>query len=201
MAAQTRVIYEFDDFQLEPDERKLARRGQVVPLHGKAFELLLALIRNRGRLLTKDEILEQVWPDQIVEESNLTVNMSAVRRALGERASNPRYITTISGRGYRFTGEVRQFADESLTIERESYARMVVRQEEFDSEAPDAAARGQRTRNTSLSVRSNTLLLSIVSGVLVLAVAGGRTPLFPSSGASAGGLSVCSRPLAVRPFS
>src|SRR5438128_623174 len=112
MAAQTRLIYEFDDFQLKPDERKLVRRGQVVPLQGKAFELLLTLIRNRGTLLTKDEIFAQVWPDQIVEESNLTVNMSAVRRALGERANKPRYITTVSGRGYRFTGDVRKRADE-----------------------------------------------------------------------------------------
>ena len=199
MAAQTRVIYEFDDFQLEPDERKLARRGQVVPLHGKAFELLLALIRNRGRLLTKDEIFEIVWPDQIVEESNLTVNMSAIRRALGERASNPRYITTVSGRGYRFTGEVRQFADEALTIERETFARMVVEQEEFDSEAPDAAARGQRTRNTSL--RSNTLLLSVVSGVLILAVAGGSPWLFRSWSHSASVPSFGSRPLTLRRFS
>jgi Tol biopolymer transport system component/DNA-binding winged helix-turn-helix (wHTH) protein len=133
MAAQTHTIYEFGDFHLEPDERKLVRRGQVIPLHGKAFELLLALIRNRGRLLTKDELFELVWPDQIVEESNLTVNMSAIRRALGERASNPHYITTVSGRGYRFTGEVRQSAHETLTIERETFARVTVEQVETES--------------------------------------------------------------------
>src|SRR5207237_10716009 len=123
----------FDDFKLGPYERKVVGSGQVVPLHGKAFELLLTLVSNRGKLLTKDEILELVWPDQIVEESNLTVNMSAIRRALGERANNPRYITTISGRGYRFTGEVRQFADEALTIERESFARLTVEQREIES--------------------------------------------------------------------
>src|SRR6185295_432061 len=113
MAAEPPLIYEFDDFHLEPDQRKLWRRGQVMPLHGKAFEMLLVLIRNRGRLLTKDELFELVWPDQIVEESNLTVNMSAIRRALGERANNPHYITTVSGRGYRFTGDVHQFADDT----------------------------------------------------------------------------------------
>jgi Tol biopolymer transport system component/DNA-binding winged helix-turn-helix (wHTH) protein len=168
MSAQTRLIYEFDDFQLEPDERKLVRHGQVVPLHGKAFELLLALIRNRGRLLTKDEILEQVWPDQIVEESNLTVNMSAVRRALGERASNPRYITTISGRGYRFTGDVRQFADESLTIEHESFARMVVQQEEVDSGTFGVS--GSQIRN---AVGQLTRPLILCAMGLVLAVIAG----------------------------
>src|ERR1044072_2544511 len=136
MATQSRLIYEFDEFQLEPHERKLMRRGQLIPLHGKAFEMLLVLIRNRGKLLTKDELFELVWPDQIVEESNLTVNMSAIRRALGERANNPHYITTVSGRGYRFTGEVHQFTEDILTIERESFARVTVEHEETESGAP-----------------------------------------------------------------
>ncbi len=165
MAAQTRLIYEFDDFQLEPDERKLLRRGQVVPLHGKAFELLLALIRNRGRLLTKDEIFELVWPDQIVEESNLTVNMSAIRRALGERANSPRYITTISGRGYRFTGEVRQFADEALTIERESFARVTVEQEETESISllPSAVQITKAVRRLT----AHPVMLCVMGGLVV----------------------------------
>jgi Tol biopolymer transport system component/DNA-binding winged helix-turn-helix (wHTH) protein len=170
MAAQTRLIYEFDDFQLEPDERKLMRRGQLVPLHGKAFEMLLVLIRNRGRLLTKDELFQLVWPDQIVEESNLTVNMSAIRRALGERASSPHYITTISGRGYRFTGDVRQFADEALTIERESFARMVVQQEEVESGsfAISAAQVGSAFRRLT----TRPLWLCAIAG-LVLTIGGG----------------------------
>src|SRR5580765_7034815 len=133
MTPPTRLIYEFDDFQLEPERRKLMRRGEIVPLPGKAFEMLLVLSSNRGRLLTKDELFQLVWPGQIVEESNLTVNMSAIRRALGERAGDPHYITTISGRGYRFTGEVRQFAHETLTIERETFARVTVEQEETES--------------------------------------------------------------------
>jgi Tol biopolymer transport system component/DNA-binding winged helix-turn-helix (wHTH) protein len=110
MAPRT-PFFEFDDFQIQPGERRLLRKGEVIPLHGKAFELLIALIRHAGRLLTKDELLALVWPDQIVEESNLTVNMSAVRRALGERASAPRYITTVSGCGYRFTADVRQVVE------------------------------------------------------------------------------------------
>jgi len=125
-------IYEFDDFQLRADERLLLRRGEPVALHGKAFEMLLVLVRNRGRLLTKDELFGMVWPDQIVEESNLTVNMSAIRRALGERANNPRYITTVSGRGYRFTEAVREMpSDEGeLVIESQTFSRVVVEQEE-----------------------------------------------------------------------
>src|SRR5438094_6692949 len=150
MQVLTRKNYRFDNFQLDLLKRRLLRSGKTVSLNPKAFDLLSVLIEHNGELLTKDDLFRLVWDEQIVEESNLTVNMSAIRKALGERASSPRYITTVSGRGYRFTGEVRQFADEALTIERETFARMVVEQEEFDSEAPDAAARGQRTRNTSL---------------------------------------------------
>jgi Tol biopolymer transport system component/DNA-binding winged helix-turn-helix (wHTH) protein len=168
MAAQTRFIYEFDDFQLEPDERKLMRRGELVPLHGKAFEMLLVLIRNRGRLLTKDELFQLVWPDQIVEESNLTVNMSAIRRALGERASNPHYITTVSGRGYRFSGDVRQFANESLTIERETFARLTVQQEEIDSTSV-----GLRIVDAVRRVTLHPLLLSSMVMAIVLLATGG----------------------------
>jgi Tol biopolymer transport system component/DNA-binding winged helix-turn-helix (wHTH) protein len=171
MASQTRLIYEFDEFHLEPDQRKLLRAGQIVPLHGKAFEMLLVLIRNRGRLLTKDELFELVWPDQIVEESNLTVNMSAIRRALGERASHPRYIATISGQGYRFTGEVRQFADEALTIERESFARVTVQQEETESTSllPSVS----HITNAARRVTAHPVILGVAGGLALMVTIGG----------------------------
>ena len=142
---RTGRIYEFDGFQLYADERLLLRRGERVALHGKAFEMLLVLVRNRGRLLTKDELFRMVWPDQIVEESNLTVNMSAIRRALGERASSPRYITTVSGRGYRFTDDVRETvgAYEEVTVERETFTRVVVEEEE-DTDTTVAGAAEHR---------------------------------------------------------
>ncbi len=136
MQVRNRQIYEFDEFQLHADERLLLRRGEPVALHGKAFEMLLVLIRHRGRLLTKEELFDLVWPDQIVEESNLTVNMSAIRKALGERASAPRYIKTVSGHGYRFMGDVREILDkdEELLFERETVTRIVVEQEEVTSD-------------------------------------------------------------------
>src|SRR5215813_4321804 len=167
MAVQPRLIYEFDDFHLEPDERKLMRRDQLIPLHGKAFEMLVVLIRNRGKLLTKDELFHLVWPDQIVEESNLTVNMSAIRRALGERASHPHYITTVSGRGYRFTADVRQSADETLTIERESFARVVVQEEETGSGA--LVQFGRRVATAVRRITSHPVLL-LITFVAVLAI-------------------------------
>ena len=78
-------IYEFDGFRLDVNERQLWRDGEPVALYAKAFEMLVVMVENSGRLLTKNDLFSHVWSDQIVEESNLTVNMSAIRKALGER--------------------------------------------------------------------------------------------------------------------
>ena len=72
----------------------------------KVFDTLLCLVRNRGRVLTKDEILQEVWPDTFVEEVNLAVNISTLRKALGEGPQEGRFIATVPGRGYRFVAQV-----------------------------------------------------------------------------------------------
>ncbi len=122
------TIYEFDEFRVDGTQRRLMRNGQVVPLHSKAFDLLLVLVRNAGKDLTKDELLDSVWPGQILEESNLAVNISAVRRALGEKAAQSRFIVTIPGHGYRFVAHVREAQDQlvGVLIEQETFARVSV---------------------------------------------------------------------------
>src|SRR5215471_20694832 len=111
-------VFEFDEFRIDMRKRQLTRAGEVVPLYSKAFDLLVALIQNGGRDLTKEELFERVWPGQILEDANLTVTMSAVRKALGERAATPRYIVTIPGHGYRFVGELNR--SDGLLIETET---------------------------------------------------------------------------------
>lgn len=103
--------YEFGPFHLEVDEKQLLRDGQAVPLTPKAFDLLLALVENSGHLVEKDELLKRIWPDSFVEEANLSVNMTAVRRALGEGPNDHHYIETVPRRGYRFVADVRQRSD------------------------------------------------------------------------------------------
>ncbi len=98
----TQQKFKFEEFELDVLKRQLTRKGEIVPLNPKAFDILFALVESNGKLLSKDDLFELVWEDQIVEESNLTVNMSAIRRALGEKVSQPRFITTVSGQGYRF---------------------------------------------------------------------------------------------------
>lgn len=96
-------IYRFDEFELDPSSRGVSRHSELVPLSPRAFDLLIFLVLNPGRVITKEELLQGVWPDSFVEESNLAQYISAVRKALGDRAS---LIATIPGRGYQFTAKV-----------------------------------------------------------------------------------------------
>jgi Tol biopolymer transport system component/DNA-binding winged helix-turn-helix (wHTH) protein len=83
-----------------------------VPLTSKAFDTLVVLVENRDRVVTKDELLEAVWHDVIVEEGNLTQQIFLIRRALGDTAQQPRYIVTVPGHGYRFTAGVKEIVPE-----------------------------------------------------------------------------------------
>ena len=100
--------YEFGSFRLDPSEHVLLSNGQVVPLEPKVFDLLKVLVLNGGRLLQKDELLQEVWPDTFVEEGNLNRNISILRKALGEDTSGNPYIETVPKRGYRFVASVKK---------------------------------------------------------------------------------------------
>ena len=104
----TTHFYGFDNFVVDAGKSVLLRDGQSVPLTPKAFEILLVLVRNPGRVLKKEELLEEVWPDAYVDENNLPRNISSLRKALGEGPAEHKYIVTLPGQGYRFVAEVRQ---------------------------------------------------------------------------------------------
>lgn len=101
------TTYQFGPFRLEAAERRLWRGSDAVTLTDKVFELLLLLVRHRGHALTKVELMAALWPDTVVEENNLTVNISILRKALGESGSERRYIETLARRGYRFVAETK----------------------------------------------------------------------------------------------
>ena len=109
-------FYEFGPFVLDATKFVLMRDGDVVPLNLKAFEILLVLIRHRGKGLEKDELIKQVWPDTIVEENNLARNISALRKALDEHPNQHQYILTIPGKGYRFIADVKESGLVSLEL-------------------------------------------------------------------------------------
>ena len=101
-------FYEFDAFRLDVGRRLLLRDGEAVTLAPRIFNMLLVLIEHRGAVLGKDELMKQLWSDTVVEENNLTVIISALRKALGENRRQHRYIVTIPGQGYSFVAEVRE---------------------------------------------------------------------------------------------
>jgi TolB-like protein/DNA-binding winged helix-turn-helix (wHTH) protein/Tfp pilus assembly protein PilF len=105
-------IYEFGPFRVDALRRLLLREGNQVRLPAKAFEILLVLLEGKGRLVEKDELMRRVWPDAVVEENNLTVNISALRRSLAESPGEHRYVVTVPGRGYQFVADVRQLGGE-----------------------------------------------------------------------------------------
>src|SRR5215472_14236891 len=104
-------LYEFGPFHLDTAERLLLRNSLPVPLAPKVFDTLVALVQHSGHLLTKDELMQKVWPDSFVEEVNLTVNISALRKALGDDQNGQRYIATVPKMGYRFVAPVRELAN------------------------------------------------------------------------------------------
>jgi DNA-binding winged helix-turn-helix (wHTH) protein/tetratricopeptide (TPR) repeat protein len=107
MALEDEGCYEFGRFRLDPAQQRLWADGKAVALTPKAFDTLLLLVRNSGRLVTKEELLHAVWPDVVVEEATLTQNVFRLRRALGDAGETSRYIETVPKRGYRFLAPVR----------------------------------------------------------------------------------------------
>ncbi len=102
MFKQPRYLYEFGLFRLDPSERSLTRGDLELALTPKAFDTLLALVENCHHVVTKEELMNRVWPDIYVEETNLAQHISMLRKALGERPDGGQYIVTVPKRGYRF---------------------------------------------------------------------------------------------------
>ena len=100
----TAAAIEFGRFRILPHRRELLAEGRPLDLGGRAFDVLMALIEASGAVVSKDALMNRVWPDRIVEENSLQAQISALRRAFG---ADRDLIRTIAGRGYQFTGEIR----------------------------------------------------------------------------------------------
>jgi Tol biopolymer transport system component/DNA-binding winged helix-turn-helix (wHTH) protein len=101
-------FYRFGEFTVDREQKVLLRNGNPLPLAPKVFDTLLILIDNGGRIVEKEELMQRLWPDSFVEESNLTFNIQQLRKALGDNARQPRFIETVARRGYRFIAEVQE---------------------------------------------------------------------------------------------
>lgn len=191
-------IYQFGSFRLDTVRRTLQRDGRSIPLTSKRFDILLVLIRNKGRVVTKVELMHEVWPDTIVEENNLAHNISALRKALGEKLGEHRFIVTIPGHGYQFVASLDESESSSphtMLIER-TRSRLVIEEDDSDAQqssyqrtnskvqpavfvepAQSPATNDKKTRHTSQAAKAMAMLviaLGIAIGIYLLT--GVRSP-------------------------
>ncbi|MEK6304532.1 MAG: winged helix-turn-helix domain-containing protein [Acidobacteriota bacterium] len=162
MSVQAKHFYEFGAYRIDARDHLLLRDGEAVPLAPKAFDLLLVLVENSGRVLTKEELMRQVWPDSFVEEANLSHHVFTLRRALGEDGEG-RYIETIPRRGYRFVAAVAELQDESdeLVVAEHSRSRIIIEQTEAPQLATDYRSSDRTTLALTVGTRRRTILLAL----------------------------------------
>ena len=130
MSDHSERIYEFGDFRLDVSEAELRRDGTPVALSNKAVEMLNLLIERRGHTVTKDELMSTLWQDTFVDENNLAVTVSNLRKALGVPANDKQFIETVQRRGYRWTADVKETSanDDTLIVERHSQTRITIQE-------------------------------------------------------------------------
>ena len=152
---------------MDPDRQVLYRDSQPVPITPKAFETLLALVRRSREVVSKEELLKEVWPDSFVEESNLSQNIFLLRKALGDTAENRQYIVTLPGRGYRFAAPVRNVMEqgEALIAQARTRTQIVIEENEAEAKSPLTALPIPRKPGAG-----RTVLLSMAVVAVMLAV-------------------------------
>jgi DNA-binding winged helix-turn-helix (wHTH) protein/tetratricopeptide (TPR) repeat protein len=131
MNADAKVVYEFGPFRMDPDKQVLLRDGQLIAVTPKAFETLLVLVRRGREVVSKEELLKEIWPDSFVEEANLSQHIFKLRKALGDTLEGERYIVTLPGRGYRFAVPVRTITEggDVLIAQMRSRAQVLIEEQ------------------------------------------------------------------------
>jgi len=174
-----REIYEFGAFRLDVAEHSLSARGRAVPLKPKVFETLLLLVRNAGHLLPKQELMSQLWPDAVVDETNLNRNVWLIRRALGDGDDSSEYIETVPRIGYRFVGEVRRIEGESAARPVEVPRKAMETSgapETIASVAPAVPSRRTRAGVAGIAGAAAAAVAVVVAGALALRSHAGTAP-------------------------
>src|SRR5450631_3879682 len=117
MMGNKSFVFRFADIEVREREFSLIKAGEALPVEPKAFRVLLILLRNPQKLITKEELLNAVWGDAAVTENSLTRSIALLRRLLGDETRNPRYIETVATVGYRFVCKVEVLEDASASLE------------------------------------------------------------------------------------
>jgi eukaryotic-like serine/threonine-protein kinase len=161
-------FFEFGPFRVDPYQRLLLRNNQTIPLQPKAFDTLLVLVQNSGKVVLKEDLIKTVWPDTFVEESNLTQNIFVLRKILEEPAGDRRYIVTVPGRGYRFAEDVRTVSKEEAIAEKAAAPVLIP---EAPLLIPEAPLLIKDTRGKTYRINWRVALPAIAA-VLALAAGG-----------------------------
>lgn len=158
-------IYEFHGFRLEEAQLRLLYQQQPIPLKPKIFDLLLFLIQKRGQLVDKNELMKEVWRDTIVEENNITVSMSLLRKALAEACGEQEFIQTVPRRGYRFVAEVTEVMELSVAPAPvvESYAAVQIQPEDEPIDSLAVIPQEGSDKDLSVEYLSDGITESIIN--------------------------------------
>ena len=168
MQSQVRRTYQFGPFHLDAGERLLLKDGRPIPLPPKAFDTLLLLVENSGRLIEKEELMKSVWPDSFVEENNLNRSVYVLRKALGDSTGQARYIETVPKSGYRFVAGVVAIDDGAeLIIERHT-SEQIITEEEVVHSGPAEVGSSFKTEFRAWPAKARSGLLFLVSRRLLL---------------------------------
>ena len=177
MSHRSHKIFEFGEFRLDAGEQVLTRSGELVPLSPKVFQTLHLLVERHGHIVSKAEVMDTVWPDLFVEESNLTQNIYILRKVLGADKNVENFIETVPRRGYRFVAPVRAAGIEDRTSESE-YGNDL-----SPSQASSALVAPQPIPAKSVNkkrIPSGPLVFIVVAVLLGLGIAGYKL-FFPSN--------------------
>src|ERR1039457_2736881 len=170
MMANKSFVFRFSDVEVREREFSLTKAGEVLPVEPKAFRVLLALLRNPGKLIGKEELLNAVWGDAAVTDNSLARSVALLRRLLGDETRNPRYIETVATVGYRFVCKVEVSEDASAGLDRPGEPEDAANHETPIAADLDKDSRGKLSRGNRRGLRW-WLLTGAVLVIVSLAVA------------------------------
>lgn len=159
-------IYEFGDFRIDAAKRLLTKgNNEPLPLTPKVFDTLLYLVRNHGKVIEKDQLMREIWTDTVVEENNLSQNISILRRTLGEKPGEGRFIATVPGRGFRFVPEVRAVSEESF-VPRVETEEAENHKSQIENQKPKTGSRKPKAE----SQNPNRFRFAVFAALIILAL-------------------------------
>jgi DNA-binding winged helix-turn-helix (wHTH) protein/TolB-like protein len=159
MRSADKHLYEFGPFRLDPQRHRLSRAGDPISLPPKAVEALTVLVRNPGRMMERDEIIRAVWADAFVEDANLTVAISQLRKALSRNDVAGEYIQTVPRVGYKFVADVREIYEPlvPLIVEKHTVSRTIIEEEETADPEPVSVTNVQPVATTRVATAQSRL--------------------------------------------